>query len=72
MRLKMYALATMTNTPDDDTDIPERIAEAILEIIEQRGKCSILDLKAKGFSLDDVARYWPAACALAESGKTKR
>jgi len=60
----------MPNIPDD-TDIPERMAEVILKIIEQRGQCSVFDLKAKGFSFDEIACYWPDASALAEE-KTKR
>jgi len=59
------------NNMDDATDIPARMAEAILSAIAQRGRCGILDLKAKGFSLDDIARYWPEATAIAED-KTKR
>jgi len=56
---------TMSNN-DDDTDVPERMAEAIVQIIQLRGKCSVLDLKTKGFSLDEIARYWPEASEIAE------
>ena len=48
-----------------------RMAEAILEIIELQGRCSIFDLHAMGFSLDEAAQYWPEASALAEAMKHK-
>jgi len=46
--------------------VPTRIAETILRNIERQGRCSILDVKAVGFSLNDIAHYWPEACRLAE------
>lgn len=65
----MSALAIMQNVPENE--FLERMADAILEIIEKRGKCSILDLKGQGFSLDDIAHHWPEACELAEAKKRK-
>ena len=46
--------------------VAERIAEAIITRLEQHGQCSIMDIKAMGFSLNDIARYWPEACHIAE------
>jgi hypothetical protein len=39
---------------------------AIVEQLQKRGQCSIMDIKAMGFLLDDIARYWPEACRIAE------
>ena len=46
--------------------IAERMAEVIVKQILQHGQCSIMDIKAMGFSLNDIARYWPEACRIAE------
>jgi hypothetical protein len=46
--------------------VAERIAKAIITRLEQHGQCSIMDIRALGFSLNDIARYWPEACRIAE------
>lgn len=46
--------------------IAEQIAEAIVDHIQTHGQCSIMDIKAMGFSLNDISRYWPEACRIAE------
>lgn len=61
----MNALA-MTND-SLKREICMRMAEAILEIIDLQGRCSIFDLNAMGFSIDETTSYWHEACELAEA-----
>jgi len=51
--------------------ISERIADVIVERIRQHGQCSIMDVRSMGFSLNDIARYWPDACRIAERENSK-
>lgn len=68
----MYALRVM-NDQDHPVQphISERIAEVIVKQIRQHGQCSIMDVRAMGFSLNDIARYWPDACRIAERENSK-
>ena len=65
----MSAVAMTKDSPDREICI--RMAESILNVIEKKGRCSILDLKAEGFSLDDIARNWPTASDLAETKRRR-
>jgi hypothetical protein len=47
------------------------MAEVIAKRIQQHGQCSIMDVRAIGFSLNDMARYWPDACRIAERENSK-
>lgn len=51
--------------------VPEQIAEAIVECMNTYGECWIIDIRAMGFSLNDIARHWPAACAMAEKKRPR-
>jgi hypothetical protein len=51
--------------------VTERMAAAIVARLEQKGECRIDHLRALGFSLDDIARYWPQACKLAEAKRPR-
>ena len=60
------ALRVMQDDEFAPAHVAERIASAIGEQLQKRGQCSIMDIKAMGFSLNDIARYWPEACRIAE------
>ena len=62
----MTALRVMQDDEFVPAHVVERIAAAIVEQLQKRGQCSITDIKAMGFSLNDIARYWPEACRIAE------
>ena len=62
----MTALRVMQDDEFVPAHVVERIAAAIVEQLQKRGQCSIMDIKAMGFLLDDIARYWPEACRIAE------
>lgn len=51
--------------------VAEQIAEAMTECFEKNGACWIIDIRAMGFSLNDIARYWPDACDIVESRKIR-
>jgi len=57
-----------SSPPDKWAHLPmaEQIAEAIVECLNTNGECWIIDVRAMGFSLNDIARYWPEACSIAE------
>lgn len=46
-------------------DVQSRMAEAIANITQEKGGCLPQDLNAKGFSPEEVTRYWAMASALA-------
>ncbi len=62
----MTALRVMQDDEFAPAHVAERIASAIVEQLQKRGQCSIMDIKTLGFSLNDIARYWPEACRIAE------
>lgn len=49
----------------------EQIAEAIVECMNKNGQCWIIDIRAMGFSLNDIARHWPDACTMAARKRPK-
>lgn len=51
--------------------MPEQIAAAIVDCMNRHGECWIIDIRAMGFSLNDIARHWPAACAIAEKKRPR-
>ncbi|MBV8060451.1 MAG: hypothetical protein JO253_02855 [Alphaproteobacteria bacterium] len=61
-------VAAPENPPAKWAHLPmvEQIAEAIVDCMNKNGQCWIIDIRAMGFSLNDIARHWPEACALAE------
>jgi hypothetical protein len=44
----------------------QHMAVAIISIIKASGSCVPRDLKAKGYTPEDIARCWPSARALAQ------
>jgi hypothetical protein len=63
----MHVPLAMSGPPPEQEDhIAERMAAFIVEQLEKAGVCSTHDVRANGFSLNDVARYWPEACRIAE------
>ncbi|MBV8061547.1 MAG: hypothetical protein JO126_03455 [Alphaproteobacteria bacterium] len=75
----------MYHDPDEGLDVPEyppqkwahlpmaeQIAEAIVDCMNKTGQCWIIDIRAMGFSLNDIARYWPDACAMAERKRPRQ
>lgn len=48
-----------------------RMAELISRTLKYYGQCSIADIKAAGFSLSDISRYWQEACRIAEGTRPK-
>ncbi|MDD3183049.1 MAG: hypothetical protein PHD48_09640 [Alphaproteobacteria bacterium] len=56
---------------DEPKHVAERMADAIVEQLKINGECRVVHLRALGFSLDDVARYWPEACKIAENKKRR-
>ena len=63
----MTALRVMQIDEFAPAHVAERIAAAIVEQLQKSGQCSIMHLCDIGFSLNDIARYWPQACKLAEA-----
>lgn len=51
--------------------VAERMADAIVQRLGRYGQCSIMDIRAIGFSLNDITRYWPDACKIAERKNSK-
>jgi len=62
----MMALRALQDDEFAPTHVAERIATAIVEQLQKKGQCSIMDVKTMGFTLNDIARYWPDACRIAE------
>jgi hypothetical protein len=67
----MMALRALQDDEFAPTHVAERIATAIVEQLRKKGQCSIMDIKAMGFSLNDIARYWPDACRMAERARPR-
>jgi len=44
----------------------QHMAVAIISIIKESGSCVPRDLEAKGYTLEEIARCWPLARALAQ------
>ncbi len=63
----MMTALRMLEDDDQPLHIAERMAAAIVARMQQKGECRIAHLRDLGFSLDDIARYWPQACKLAEA-----
>jgi hypothetical protein len=61
----------MHEQSSDPKHIAEQIAEAIVDHLHTHGQCSIMDVKAMGFSLNDIARNWPDACKIAERARPR-
>jgi hypothetical protein len=40
--------------------------------LDLTGQCGIHELRAAGFSLDELARYWPEACKIVEGRRSRR
>lgn len=57
--------------PDMTVCVAEQIAEVIVDRLRQNGQCSIMDVRAMGFSLNDIARHWPEACRIAERARPR-
>ncbi|MDE2020220.1 MAG: hypothetical protein KGJ13_07795 [Patescibacteria group bacterium] len=56
----MTALRKMNDDPEP-VHVAVRMAAAIIEALDTTGHCRIQDMEAKGFSRDDLARYWTDA-----------
>jgi len=66
----MTALRKMKDE-DEPIHVAVRMAEAIIECLEITGHCRILDMEAKGFSRDELARYWPHAMKIVEEKRPR-
>lgn len=66
-------MSALLKIKDDDepVHVAIRMAEAIIESLEKTGQCKILDLEAKGFSRDELARYWPHAWKIVEEKRPR-
>ena len=62
VELNMIAAATNPKAEVDDAD---RMAWAIVEIMEQQEECLPHELLRKGFTYDEINRLWAKAKALA-------
>jgi hypothetical protein len=51
--------------------VADRMAIAIVAALEQTGRCSIEDLRINGFSLAELARYWPEAWKIVEAKRPR-
>lgn len=67
----MTAALHLMKKEDEPVHVAERMAAAIIERMEQKGECRITHLRAMGFSLDDISRYWHQACKLAEARRPR-
>ncbi len=63
----MMMALRMVKENDQPLHVAERMAAAIMERMEQKRECRILDVEAMGFSRDQVARYWPDAWKIIEA-----
>jgi hypothetical protein len=63
------SLAMPEQLPEQGDPTAQRMAAFIVERLEKNGSCSIHDIKTHGFSLNDIDRYWPEACRIAESSR---
>ena len=63
----MIAALHTIHDANEPVHVAELMATAIAERMDQKGECSIMHLRDMGFSLNDIARYWPQACKLAEA-----
>ena len=62
----MTAQRVMQDDEFEPAHVAERMAATIMERMQQKGECRILDVEAMGFSRDQVARYWPDAWKIVE------
>lgn len=66
----MTALRKM-KAEDEPVHVAVRLAEAIMESLDKTGECKILDMEAKGFSRDELARHWPHAWKIVEEKRPR-
>lgn len=64
--IEEFCRSAMPELLNENLDLQHRMADTILDIMRQKGECKPHDLRDKGFSLDEIARHWPMAYALAE------
>lgn len=55
----------VTTDKDKRFELPARMADAIIRIVQEQGDCLPQDLNSKEFSAPYVARYWHMAYAMA-------
>ncbi len=67
----MMTALLMSPETNQQMHVAERMADAIVERLQQKGECGVAHLRSLGFSLDDIARYWPQACKLAEAKRPR-
>jgi hypothetical protein len=51
--------------PASRSPVSERMADAIVLAVRERGYCCVGDLEADGFKAEDIGRFWAYANALA-------
>ena len=52
--------------PEQPLHVAERMANVMIDCMYQKRTWKVEDLRAANFSLNDIARYLPAACDLVE------
>ena len=62
----MMTALRMLKDENNPLHVVERMATTIMERMQQKGECRIMDVEAMGFSRDEVARYWPDAWKIVE------
>lgn len=67
----MTALGVTRDDEFTPAHVAKLMAAGIVEQLQKKGQCSIMDIKAMGFSLNDIARYWPEACRIAEHDRPR-
>ncbi len=61
----------ITQNDSKPMHVAARMADTIIDCLERTGYCRILDMEAKGFSRDDLARYWPDAWKIVEERRPR-
>jgi hypothetical protein len=61
----------MLKDEEEPVHVAVRMADAIIESLEKTGHCRIRDMEAKGFSRDELARYWPDAWKIVEEKRPR-
>ncbi|MDX2027204.1 MAG: hypothetical protein SFW62_01060 [Alphaproteobacteria bacterium] len=62
---EVFSESGETSNPGGKFPLVQRMASTIVELYQTQGDCSPRDLLGRGFTRDDISRYWPLAKALA-------
>lgn len=58
-------MPSITNISSPEPHPAKRMTACIAQKIEFSGQCTIMDIKAEGFTMDEISRHWPEACKIA-------